>query len=453
MKHARPFSHQRERGLSTVLRSRDIAPTFVIRVYFFVLFSGLIVLEMQVPYLTTNAYGTEEEATRLAYPIFLLMMGLTMPLALFLIRFSLTRALPWVSLAIYAIYGVWCLGTALWSPMPLETAVHALVLLLMIALAVAGAVVGLDKTIGVLLIVSVVVMALSWIVLPLFPEYALRFPEILRLRGIMMHEFRLGYLSATAFIVCIAQYFVEKGQRAAPSIFLGIVGVFSLVTLLATQTRSLTVYTMMTVGIMCFVWGSFLTRFFIGVIVFIGSVVVFMFSAQIIGFLGRGEQDFTLTGRTLTWERTMVLAEPYWLIGAGFKSYYHPMFDYVFVGEYRPAHAHNAFLNAYFETGVIGVVLLLLLNVAIVVEGWRIQRILGRPSIALHLMILAVIAGMTGIVFGSSLTTLMGVCLVFFVQEAREAYGPGRGRGGVAKVEAPRRLGDRWLGARVVARG
>jgi O-antigen ligase len=422
-------------------------PAVIVNVYFVILFLGLVVLELNLPSIGGGARNPDDPGTRIAFPIFILSLIVLMPLALSLLRFSLSLRIPWLSVVLYGVYAGWCVTTALWSPMTVSSAVHALVLLTMIALAVAGAAVGIEKTLKIFLFVCLAVMLASWLVLPVLPDFALRFPDVFRLRGVMMHEFRLGYLAAAALL---ASTCVLARREHFPSIgraFTTVVFVVAAVTLLATQTRSLTVYTLLCFGLVAFFWGKPSLRAAVTAVFVAALLAGLAFSGPVIEAFTRGEQDATLTGRTMVWARTLTLAEPHWLLGAGFKSYLHPSFDWIFT-EYRPPHAHNAYLNAYFETGVVGAGLLLLFNLAVLVESWRFQRLRGVPSISFYLFLLITMSGMTGVLLGSMLATLVGFALVFFVQEGCQAYAavqPAPAPAPAAAPPPPRRLGDRWV--------
>ena len=418
-------------------------PAVIVNVYFVILFLGLVVLELNLPSIGSGPRNPDDPGTRIAFPIFILSLVVLMPLALSLLRFSLSLRIPWLSVVLYGVYASWCVTTALWSPMTTSSAVHALVLLTMIGLAVAGAAVGIDKTLKIFLFVCLGVMIMSWLVLPIFPDFALRFPDVFRLRGVMMHEFRLGYLAAAALLASPCVLARREHFPAIGTTFPTVVFIASALTLLATQTRSLTVYTPFCFGLIAFFWCKPSLRAAVTAVFVLALLAGLIFSGPLIDVVTRGEQDATLTGRTLVWERTLVLAEPYWLMGAGFKSYFHPSFDWIFLGDYRPAHAHNAYLNAYFETGVVGAGLLLVFNLAVLVESWRFQRLRGVPSISFYLFLLITMSGMTGVLLGSMLATLVGFALVFFVQEGCQAYAVVQSAPAAA-ASPSRRLGDRW---------
>ena len=75
-----------------------------------------------------------------------------------------------------------------------------------------------------------------------------------------------------------------------------------------------------------------------------------------------------MTGRTIIWEGTLEHAALNPWTGYGMASFGSPAFDSLWV-HYRPLTAHNSYLQAYFETGYVGLALMVGLIAALIVRG------------------------------------------------------------------------------------
>jgi O-antigen ligase len=142
----------------------------------------------------------------------------------------------------------------------------------------------------------------------------------------------------------------------------------------------------------------------------LGAVALaLIFQANIESTLANAGVDTSLTGRTTIWTKsiTEALLSPW--KGYGFGSFDNPAFDYMWPGFYRPPHPHNSFLQAFFETGYIGMALVILLALShLIVSGRRDPE---RPYSYTFFMVVTMLLGsLTGANYASKPVTLY--CLV-----------------------------------------
>ena len=333
--------------------------------------------------------------------------------------------LPIIPVLAWFVYMSWAFVSFYWSVGASDSILHASYLFISLAVAISLARLDVEKTITIFMYLAVVVCALSWIALAVSPSLALQSKGYWRLRGIMEHEFRLGYICAAALIFSALRIFRGfnplAGQKPLPIILI----LFVAGTLFATQTRTLFIYTAVCLGIVAVATSKGRMRLlvFFGVVVVI--VAAFYLLPTLVEAFSRGDGDASLSGRTFTWERTIALAAQRPWKGYGFASFNSPDFDYVW-NKYRPAHAHNTWLQAYFETGLVGVATLTLaMVVSMLRAAWIAIATRGRLSYSFYLLLFITLSGLTGLVLGGKLTTLGGLFLIVFLQE-NYAYGQSR---------------------------
>lgn len=320
-------------------------------------------------------------------------------------------------------YVAFCMLSVTWSASPTETIFHSTVLGLGLVTTLGATRYSSEQTTKIFLTVCTVVFALSWLSLLLSPEYALQQKGYWRLRGVMDHEFELGFL-ASATLIILAIWWVSPGvnglaRRFGPKLYA--MAAFAAITLFATQTRTLMVYTLFILLFIGVVYSKGVKR----ITVVVGGLVIMaggtLFLNDILQAFSRGEGDATLSGRTTIWARTIALADHAPWTGYGFATFTDPRFDYIWY-RYRPPHAHDTWIMAYFETGLIGAGILTLFLLGQLYVGFKISRRLKRPSIGLFLAILCTVSGVTSLIYGGKLAALIGVTFLLLMQEYSEAY-------------------------------
>jgi len=130
--------------------------------------------------------------------------------------------------------------------------------------------------------------------------------------------------------------------------------------------------------------------------------------------------DTTLTGRTIIWSYVLdAIAQSNTLLGNGFGTLRLPSFDNMF-GSYRPAHAHNSYLQALFETGILGLGALILLILAQIAYALRYAVTSRTYSYSLFLVIYATLGSMISLIYAGRLSAVFGITLLFLAIEGRE---------------------------------
>jgi O-antigen ligase len=248
------------------------------------------------------------------------------------------------------------------SVSPRETAVECVYLLTIWAGCLACASADRRATVRTIYWIAVASAALSFAMLAVSPSIALQpysssgLPE---LRGIFQHQLRLGLFMGTALgLVAVAalndelKLLFRRPALAAPAL-----GLLSLATMMA-FARLYTVAAVAAFGACYFL----VTRNTIRILMVSSVVAVITFLAlnwqQLILEFHISAATLSLSGRTLVWARTLAFAGPGLVHGFGFGTFNDPSFDHLFP-VWRPDHPHNAFIQAYFETGYIGLFLTL----------------------------------------------------------------------------------------------
>jgi O-antigen ligase len=151
----------------------------------------------------------------------------------------------------------------------------------------------------------------------------------------------------------------------------------------------------------------------------VGATVLVLVSSQADDVLAESnEEEVTLTGRTVIWERTLEEASSRPLLGHGFASFDSPSLDYIW-GVYRPPHAHNSFVQSYFDLGLVGLAVVLLLVFFHLKVGLNYAVTFRRYSYSLFVTFLTFFASLTGVTYGGKPSILLGVLLLLVSVEGR----------------------------------
>lgn len=323
---------------------------------------------------------------------------------------------------IYCAYICLATASALWSPSPLRTTVQAGYLL---AVWIATVNLGDADTLAVvkmLVRLAVIAALLSFAVIP-FEEFAFQpksstgFPE---LRGIFSHQLRLGVFMAMAIGLMVIAWLNGHVRDILGGPIRTAMGFVVLVTcLIAAFARlysaAMVVSLFLSIGVAKPGW----RRVWSIACVLICVVTVWVFRESFLGGLSEEGFDISLTGRTFVWANTLSYSEANPWLGNGYASFDHPKFDQLF-GYYRPAHPHNSYIQAYFETGILGLSLTLALIGLQLRAALRVYRNTQRYSYSLFLILLAAIGSITGSNYAGKPTLLLSMVLLFTATEARE---------------------------------
>ena len=317
------------------------------------------------------------------------------------------------------------LGSVAWSVSPSASFAAAMPLLVVWLASIGLSSVTAEDAVRVVVIVAVVTAILSLIAIPVLGELAFQphsttgQPE---LRGIFRHQLRLGSFMMLAIgLLVVAVANGDLRRIFGRSRFLFPLCMFLLLFLLFLSRTRLYV----AAGVFAIVLTLLLSRrgskkwIALGlgstaVLVMISSISSLMTKLEAAGF------DTGLTGRTRTWSRALgAITEDRQLLGHGFGTFELSMFDSLFPGEYRPIHAHSSFVQAYFETGVVGLSVLILLILAQVIAAWRFSVRCNRFSYSLFLVLYTAIGSATGLNYAGSLSAMFCTMLLFLAIESR----------------------------------
>ena len=360
---------------------------------------------------------------RINYPFLVTALLLLLPLTangLSALRNFQTPKIVIFPLFLYVSY---CFITVIWSVSRTDTIFHTLVFGIGIITCLGAVRFRSEDTLRIFVTISGLIFALSWMALVLAPGYALQQKGFWRLRGVMNHEFELGFLAAATLVILAVQWVSATTKEQSRRLGVQFYGMAALAaaTLLATQTRTLMIYTLIVLLIIGVFYSRGNRRIFVLVAGGLFALVCALFFQEIITAFSRGDGDASLSGRTLIWERTLALADQVPWFGYGFSTFTDPAFDYVWY-RYRPPHAHNTWIMAYFETGRIGAILLTLFMLGQLYAGFALSKKMKRPSVGFFLAVLCTVSGLTSLLYGGKLSALICLTFLVLVQEYSETF-------------------------------
>lgn len=326
------------------------------------------------------------------------------------------RGFDWI----YLVYLIYAAASAYWAPASASTFVGIFYLAAFWIATVFLVRVDLLLAVRYTVLLSILVAVLSFMAIAVSPSYAFQpvahgdFPE---LRGILNHQLRLGLLMAIALGFLFIAYLNGDFGRVLKR-WHGLAILVLLVCMVAAYARLYTVAAMVAVMLTVSLSKAGWVRVTTLIVGGFAAILIYAGQDAIFEVLDGGDVDLTLTGRTLVWERTSAHIENSPWIGFGYASFDHSSFDWLFAN-YRPPHPHNSFLQAHFETGLIGLVLTLLLVFSHFGAGLRVSGTTGKYSYSLFLVILTVLGSLTGSNYAGKPTLLFSLMLLFLAIETR----------------------------------
>ncbi len=383
--------------------------------YISLFFLGLIAIELSIPHIA----GLKST--------YLFLLAIMAALATRVVRnfnqitFS---GLSKLTVIIYFCYFTYSFSSVLWSVWAFPTFVHSSLLIAVFIFSIGAVKFDCEKSIDKLQSIILIAIALSWLALVVSSNFALQQKGIWRLKGIFFHEFELGFLCSSLIIILCLRWCRSNVTKYYKS-YLHFYSLFfiTFITLLATQTRTLLAYTF----IICVLAMIFLARgkkkLVTLLILVTGLFVALALKDSFVEAFSRGESDMTLSGRTVIWERAISTADEQPYIGYGFGSFTAPQFDVDFTGffgSYRAPHAHNTWIMAYFETGIVGVTILSLFLFLQILYGIKLANKDSGPPYGLFLAVLATVGGFTSLIYAGKVAALAFLPLIFMLQRSRE---------------------------------
>lgn len=205
---------------------------------------------------------------------------------------------------------------------------------------------------------------------------------------------------------------------------------FFLITLLATKTRFFTTIILAAAATLYYSKVSPAIKFLF-VATAIAATCFIVFESNFISNLyDRGEsKDETLSGRTTIWVKSIGMINAKLWAGYGFSTFYSDLTSWFF-SDYIAPHAHNTWINAAFETGIIGAGLMtiaLLTGITAYIRIYLRDKVL--PTGAL-IWVVVILGGAMGVIYGGKINPFVGITLLLLMQELmKEATGHVKQRG------------------------
>lgn len=334
---------------------------------------------------------------------------------------------------LFFLYIMWLFASTSWSYLPSESMLQAGIFgigfMSVLCFSDLPAYITARKVISLTLWVCVA----GWIFLLINPQVAASSHVMWRLNGIMNHCQHLCLLVVLALVFLTVQR-TRKNQdskgllKYAPFFYTAFI--FLLVTLLFTKTRAFTTFGLLSIGGIYYLNAKKVKKIIIiGLVLMAG--LTFFFDKDIIRdvYARQESNDETLTGRVTIWQKSldMVAIKP--LRGYGFSTFNSDLTSSFFTG-YTAAHAHNAWINAAFEIGIIGTTLLTLFLLTGLATYWRLFKKTGKVSYGFFALLITFFAGFMGVIFGGKLGTSVAIVLLLMSQEFnvdKKPHSPRRG--------------------------
>jgi O-antigen ligase len=332
---------------------------------------------------------------------------------------------------VYLAYVVYCGMTMLWSVEKAETLMQSVLSLVLLASVVYMAPLRLSTVISLLILACTLISCVSLLSVAAGPSFAFQpisssgSPE---LRGILKHQLRLGVVTSVGLGLWLIALFNRDlipplNYRRTVSVLLFVL-VF--VCMYAARARLYTAMMLLSLALTFAISrGGWLRHLsYAGLLIL--AVGGYVYGNEFLTALDRSGFDTTLTGRTLVWEKTLIAAEDVGWRGYGYATFDSPKFDWIW-NIYRPPHAHNSLLEAYFETGMLGAVLLCAVVFVQLRRSVQLGGQSGRLSYSLYMVLFTALGSLTGVNYAGRLSFLFCVMMLVLAVESR-TFSPQRMR-------------------------
>ncbi|MCD9029524.1 O-antigen ligase family protein [Luteimonas sp. BDR2-5] len=314
----------------------------------------------------------------------------------------------------------------LWSKSRTETAVQTFFLLLVWLAVLHLRSVPTRLAISTLIRTAVLISIASFIVAAIFPTIGFQphsttgLPE---LRGFFGHQQRLGLFCGLALGLLILVWangelreYLNWGRKKAV-----LAMIIVLLAFIAAQARlfaaAFVISLLLTIGLSK---PGVLRNMTISSIV-LGVLVISLYSNQVMGLIDAiGMEGNSLSGRTVVWERSVEVANAAPLLGHGYSSFFSNHFDYIW-GNYRAPHAHSSIVQAYFETGIVGLGLTICLVFTQMRESLKVGSVNRKYSYSLFAIILTITSSLTGVTYAGKPTVLFSMMMLILAMERQES--------------------------------
>lgn len=357
-----------------------------------------------------------EEERRIWTPVVLGLATLVLLIRLPILLRIDRRALFNPASLCFAGYLIWLAAGLSWSINFNESLNHVLMLSIVFFAVLSTAENKVYQTALIVTVITALVIMTSWLTLAAGFDWALSRTDFWRLKGIMTHEQTLALVCISAMLLAIIWSLNRRrcGLEDYRSLVIGFV-VLAFITVLAAKARSFTVFSLATAMLIAFAHASGNRRVGVAFAGLVGLAALVLSVEFILPLFERSHQDATLSGRTIIWAMTWEEIQARPLHGFGFATY--PGYFEKLWNNWFPAHAHNLWLQVWFENGLIGVLLITGFLSATILQGLRFQRQTGLLSYTLFFSIFLTLASIMAVVIGAKLTTPYGLLLIVALQE------------------------------------
>lgn len=325
-----------------------------------------------------------------------------------------SRPLYWMD-AVFAAYLSFCGISAIWSPSPQDTAAQTLFGFAIWTCSYILRSIDIVHLIRIVVSIALLVAIISLLLVFIgsgsaFQPYSSSgIPE---LRGVLGHQQRLGLFMGTVIgLLAIAALNGDIKDWRWPVGRIYFAAAALLICFIWALARLYSAFAVLAFLAVVLMTRSKWSRFGFTGIGLILLTVAFSEPGLILSIIDAQDTDLTLTGRTVIWERTAAAAANAGLLGYGFGSFTSPTFDWLW-GVYRAPSAHNSLLQAYFETGVVGVLLTSAFALAHFSVGIRVSQLTGRYSYSSFLSLIAVLSSITGVTYAGKPSILLSLILI-----------------------------------------
>jgi exopolysaccharide production protein ExoQ len=320
-------------------------------------------------------------------------------------------------------YAIFSMSSFLWSLSPLDSFVQGIYALCILVGCISVGRYDLNYVYGFIIKLFFVLSLVSLLSPIISTQYAFQplsstgFPE---LRGVFKHQQRLGLNAAVVlgiFILVLKNGDLNKVLVGKWFKYRWIMLLTIFIVFLAAQARLFSVFFFVAMLFCIFYRSNPKTIFSL---LFLTVAILVSYFEYVDVFLRYYDNDeMTLSGRTTVWTRSYLTALDEPIFGYGFATFDTEYFDYLWF-DYRPAHAHNSFLQVFFDLGVVGFALFILMTISHIRVGSLYSVTFQSYSISLFAVVFSILCGLTGIVYGGKPSTLMTITIMLLVIENKQ---------------------------------
>lgn len=228
---------------------------------------------------------------------------------------------------------------------------------------------------------------LNLIVILLFPSLGIHQDAIHggAWKGVVGHKNSFGTLSVLGFVYFFVQLFMKKGNRFYNLLFVGINGVFILMS--SSKTAMLIVIALLAFLFYRSIYNyfkkisinlAFSIGVFLALIIGLIGIVVYLNLDFILNAMGR---DRSLTGRTEIYEFSFAMIKEKMLLGYGYGGFWNSPYQAIISDRIwlDLRSSHSGFLDIWLDFGLVGLVIIILIILAGIKKAIVLNRISRTP--------------------------------------------------------------------------